>query len=147
MPNDILSVQENFKERIAENLKNQFMELIPEEMLTGLIESTLSDFINGTPYKRQHRDYNPNLDPDTLRGMIFEQIKIIATKDISKVFEGPEWQGIWNYQSNNDGHMGSYVMEAVSEIIGENTDLFVKSLFKGIITNAMSSTINQLRQY
>lgn len=138
MPNQ-LSVQETFKQKIAENLKNQFMELLPPELLDELTKAAWDELINGSPSKRCSRDYNPFNDPDTLKGMIMLELKAQAKEKMVEVLRQPEWQMLW------DGDSGSYVSEALNEIIANNTDAFVRSMFKNVVGSFMQGALNNLR--
>ena len=134
-----LTIQETFKQRISENLRSQFMELIPSEMLDQLTASALDEFLNGSPNKRHNRDYNPSNDPDTLKGMIMTELKSHGREQILEVLQRPEWKGVWNPDTSG------MVSTAVSEIITANADVFVQSLFKTIISNAMQGVMYNMK--
>lgn len=138
---DQLTVQETFKQRISENLKSQFMELLPPELLDELTKAAWDEFINGSPQKRHNRDYNPFNDTDTLKGMIMMQLRDQTKDKIKEVFSKPEWQSRW------DSNSGSCVIEAVDEIVGKNADAFVQALFKQVVGGFMQNAINNFRSY
>lgn len=136
-----LSVQETFKQRISGNLQNQFMELMPTELLDELTDAAWDEFINGSPQKRHNRDYNPFQDPDTVKGMIMVEMREQTKQKIKEVFTRPEWQSRWDCNSN------SYVTEAIDEIVANNVDMFVQAMFKQVVSSFMQNSIANFRNY
>jgi len=139
--NNQLSVQETFKQRISGNLQNQFMDLMPPELLDELTDAAWDEFINGSPQKRHNRNYNPFQDPDTVKGMIMAEMREQTKQKIKEVFARPEWQNRW------DSNSGSCVIEAVDEIVGNNADAFVQALFKQVVGGFMQNAIGNFRNY
>lgn len=155
-----LSLQETFKQKISDNLRESFMSMLPEEILSGLIDQALDEFINGPLVKRfetksewingcyqivttqvPNSKYCAYNDSETLKGMIWQEIQKIGKDLINKEFAKPEWQQKWDANSG----VSEQVVPIVEEIIKGNAEVFMAGLIRNIISGAMLSTISTIR--
>lgn len=159
------------QQRLSEKIKSGFIELIPEEQFDKMIAAAMEDLQLGPRrhrYKREYvymekndprndmgyagrveteveyidEKYNVLHDINTIPGMIYASLHKSATEAINQTLNTPEYQGIFK----NDGSGGKEIIDgALSKIIGDNVDLFVKKMFGGIISAAMHETLMVIR--
>ncbi len=152
-----LTIQETFKAKIDEKVRESFMELIPDELISSLVSSALDTYINGPRDKRfeskpvydavtgrttlqevTKTGYDPHNDPNTLPGMIYLQLFELGKSAIAKEFERPEWQSRWDN--------GQIIIPVINELVKDNADVFIQALLRSIVSSAMSNVISAIKQ-
>ena len=155
------------REKLSVKLRTGFVELIPQEVFDNMTTMAIDEFVNGPRSKRfkqtsnylnadDHRNttgkagyvifehpiegYNPVSDPSTLPGMIYLEIVKLAKENIAKaISEDPK------FASNYDNEVGNMVIPVIQDIVGNNTEAFVRSLMSNVVNYTMVNAVNALR--
>ena len=155
------------REKLSQKVKTGFLELIPQEMFDNMADLAIDEFINGPRSKRFNKvrtflqvddernktgsagyfiieepvkDYNAVSDSSTLPGIIYLEIVKMAKENITKIFkEDPR------FIAKYDSEVGDNIVPIINEIVGNNTEAFIRSLMTNIVNFTMVQAINQLR--
>ena len=93
----------DIRQRLTDQIKSQFAELIPQDQWEGLIEMHTTEFMKV--------DF-----PKIVKECLTEKLRSIIKEEFSE----PRWQNHWNGYYDAPG-------EAVRKIVRENSDVIVES--------------------
>ena len=108
----------DIKQRLTDQIKGQFAELIPHEEWEALIE-------------RETHNFMAVEFPKIVKKCLTEKCKEVITNE----FNGPRWVDHWNGYYNAPG-------EAVSKLIREHSDVIVEGLIGGLVQGAVQNMRN-----
>lgn len=126
------TVQENIKAKI----KAEFVNLIPDEMWTAMVESVVNEFINDKTERNYGGDFKTT--PSPLKQMIRAEIEALA-KGILKAELDRLTAGAWNDFGQN------VATEALKKLIAGSLPDIVAAMQAGMVEIAVTATVNHMR--
>ena len=162
-------LQNLLRDRLQAKIKTSFVELIPEELFNGMLDAAMDEFLNGPRSKRFRSEsvyitkddprnttgsagyvtiekpcvdekYNVYADTNTLPGMVYAQLVVMAKDNLKTMLANdPRFKEEWDVNAQQ------IVMPIVNQIIGDNALAFMRALMGSVVSAAMMSTVNAIR--
>ncbi len=162
-------LQNLLRDRLQAKIKHSFVELIPEELFSGMLDAAMDEFLNGPRSKRFKQDsvylsaddarnttgksgyvsievpfvddkYNVFADPNTLPGMIYLELVALAKANVKEVINKDP-----RFTQQYDANSGDYIMPIVNQIVGDNAVAFVQALMRNVVGYSIGAAINGIR--
>ena len=162
-------LHEILRERLQDKIKASFIELIPEELFNGMLDSAVDEFLHGP---RRHRfrsrhewlpaddvrnttgksgycsfeepfvdeKYNVYADPNTLPGMVYAELVGTAKSRVAEAVKAHP-----GLQQQPDADTGNLIVPIVSQIVGDNAAAFMRALMTGVVSWTVSQAVNNMR--
>ncbi len=123
------------RETISERIRLSFLNLIPDSAWAGLVDKEINSF-----FEDKRDSWGKIESPSPFKKLIRTELEAMATKAIKAELEKPEYNGIW--QENTEGPS-----EAVKKIIADNMDRILNAAFGSSIQMAVQTLRNNLGRY
>jgi hypothetical protein len=134
------SLHDVLKIKLADRIKTGFVDLLPAEAFDKMVEGALDEFLNGPRHKRfnkrrdwranggengkggyveyeepiENNKYSPAEDSNTLPGMIYVELKLMASEMIKDSLNGDER---FKELSNTRNAMGGLILQSVETMV------------------------------
>ena len=125
-----------FEETIKARIKQEFLNLLPDEMFTNMVRDALKGFQQATTY-RKYTNGPLQTRPAEFNTIVLEEYREWVKGQMKLVLESEEWQGVWG-----DGH--EMATEAITKLLTENAAAVVASVLGSAMQSTLVSMRNQL---
>jgi len=132
--NEVATVQEaasTLKDKIAEKIRAQFVELIPDDTWSQMVEAEIKWFTTGKEHYHNSRQYVSPLQDD-----IRKALHVLAKDAIEKALSDAKWLG--QYGPNGE----ALASEAVTKLVTENATTIVAQVFGSAVQGAVQNMRN-----
>lgn len=118
----------NIRDRVAEKIRATFLDLIPEDVFTEMVESEIRAFT---------QDFGATKSP--LKSMIEDELRSQFRTLIKDELGKPEYQGMWGSHGLSAGGF-------VKQVISENIETIVQAQYSALVQEAVNRLSYALRQ-
>jgi hypothetical protein len=162
-------LQNLLRDRLQAKIKHSFVELIPEELFTGMLDAAMDEFLNGPRskrFKQSHQylpasdernttgkagyvyfeepfvdeKYNVFADANTLPGMIYLELVAQAKANVKQVISNDP-----RFTQQYDPNTGDYITPIIEKVVGDNAVAFVQALMRNVVGYSVAASINNMR--
>ena len=119
-----LAMVNNLRDKISERIREQFVELIPDEHWKALVDAEIKRFTE------RDRDYNRKEIPSALERLIQDALAEQFREHIKTELAKPEYQKQWGEGEYSAG-------EFVSVFLQKHADSLIKSVFGNVVQQAV----------
>jgi hypothetical protein len=144
MTNELMNMQD-LKEKITENVKLNFFNLIPNDKFEKLVNDEIKAFFETTSENftiRSINNYNKISELTTpispFRAIIWNQCRDIVITRLEKHFQSPEFQIGSEYI---DGEYKAALSEKFEKVLEEKANKLAATFFKDMFAMAIQSSI------
>lgn len=110
----------SLKDKVREKIKEQFADLIPDDLWDKLVESELKWFISEPERYGSYSSVSERVSP--LKEMIRKELQNMVSAKIKETLDDPKWSSKWV-----DGH--TVVSEAIKEVVTKHATEIVAQVF------------------
>lgn len=121
-----LPAQTTIAEKVANRIRDQFMELVPAEDFENMVKAQIQWFTT-RPSKKYANDKEPE---SPLESLLREELRKHYSDAVHKAVN--EWSGSW------DQYGKATASEATKRLVTENADAILASMMAGLIQGALS---------
>lgn len=119
------------QDRIKEKIKAEFVELMPDDLWSGLVQSVVSDFIS----TKNQRGYDQEAP---IKKLMREALETEAKQHIATQLS--------KFTAEWDGYGNKIVTASVKKIVEENFEELLKAVQLGMVEATVGTAINHIRQ-
>lgn len=140
--NDIVKFDTTIlKERVAERIRGNFIELIPAEAFDALVNNEIAEF---TTIKNRS-GYNDNRNYSDLQKMIRDELQQRYREYVKEKFADPEYfRTVYKSELGMSTPEG-FIADSTNEFIMKNADALLLNMFKPMIHMMFSNLQQQIR--
>lgn len=133
-----LSPMATVQQKIQEKIKDEFMNLIPDEMFKEMVNTVVKDFTQPRTHDQYGRSTGNNLSPmgQMIRKQIEERTQAMVKESLDELFTSA-----YNHQTGRQVVSGAMV-----KMIEENYEAILTAVQKGQIDLTVHTAMNSLRQ-
>ncbi len=125
-----------FEDTIKARIKQEFLNLLPDEMFTNMVRETLERFQHSTTYK-QYAGAREETRPSEFDRIVLEEYREWVKAQMKLVLESEEWRGTWG-----DGRQ--HATEAITKLLTENAGVVVANVLGSAMQSTLANMQNQL---
>lgn len=137
MPGDENEVKpwkpENVRDVIAERIKTQFIDLMPDDVFKKHVQTEIDDFFKAKKNQYNHQGPATSLFQKIIQAEIESRFKALIKSELDK----PEFQGTWDGKRQVAG-------EAIEKMIARLVPDLVTATFTEVVERVVSNIRNQM---
>ena len=129
-----LPTQTTIAEKVAERIRDQFLELVPADEFQRMVEAQIKWFTTKPPKTYSH-------SPETespLEKLLRDELRTHYADAVKKAVS--EWHGSW------DQYGKATATDAVKKLVTENADAILASMMAGVVQAALNDFNQHLMQ-